>query len=161
MLSVAQKVVPLGLRIDRFGNRRPSGDDVFTIDNVSAGGQQLATTPVTDLFAPAQFFDRTDAEKLSSPSFQPYGAGVRIADSERLDSDHYAVRNVEFELTYIDSRARDRAGSRPLPTRTCVAFDTLAVAGSVAAVAALVRRRPARPLSHPARPWSAPRRTTS
>jgi hypothetical protein len=131
VLSVAQKVVPLGLRIDRFGNRRPSGDDVFTIDNVTAGGQQLATTPVTDLFAPAQFFDRTDAEKLSSPSFQPYGAGVRIADSERLDSDHYTVRNVDFELTYIDSQ-RETAPAAVRFRPDLLAFDTLALAGAVA-----------------------------
>ena len=86
---------------------------------------------MNELFAPAQFFDRTDAEKLAAPSFEPYDAGVRIADSEQLDSDHYAVRNVEFELNYIDSQ-RDSAPGAVRFRPDIVAFDALAVAGAVA-----------------------------
>ena len=50
VLSVSQKVVPLGLRIERFGNRRPSGDDQFTLDQRQRRRPGLATTAVTDLF---------------------------------------------------------------------------------------------------------------
>ena len=36
---------------------------------------------VKDQFAPAQFFEMSDAEKLSSKSFERYDSGVRITAS--------------------------------------------------------------------------------
>ena len=131
VLTVSQKVVPLGVRIDRFGHRRPSDAREFSITGVVAGDDPLGTTAVEEYFAPAQFFDRSDAEKLSSKSFERYPSGIRIAESEQLDSDHYAVRDVDFELSYIDSQRDIDLG--PFVFRPdLVAFDTWAVTGAVA-----------------------------
>lgn len=104
VLTVSQKIVPLNLRIDRFGNQEPGDADEFRIGNVQAGGLPLGTTPVKESFAPAQFFDISDSEKLSRKSFEKYDGGIRIAESEELESDHYTRREVEYELTYIDSQ---------------------------------------------------------
>ena len=131
VLTVSQKVVPLDVRIDRFGHRRPSDAHEFSITDVHAGSHPLGTTAVEEYFAPAQFFNRTDAEKLSSKSFERYGSGIRVAESEQLDSDHYAVRDVDFELSYIDSQ-RDVGLGPFVYLPDLAAFDTWAVAGSVA-----------------------------
>ena len=79
-LTVKQSVVPLNLDISRFGQAAPAGARRFTISSVSLGGQSQTTRAVKDFFAPAQFFEMSDDEKLSRPSFEPMAAGV----SDRL-----------------------------------------------------------------------------
>ncbi|MEJ2503210.1 MAG: hypothetical protein P8177_07805 [Gemmatimonadota bacterium] len=77
-LSVRQRVVPLGIRIDRFGNTVPAGDRRFTLEVTTDGRPPSAVEPVLDFFAPAQFLEMTDAAKLRRPSFEPMEAGIRI-----------------------------------------------------------------------------------
>ena len=81
-LTVKQSVVPLNLDISRFGQAAPAGARRFTISSVSLGGQNQTTRPVKDFFAPAQFFEMSDDEKLSRPSFEPMAAGVSIGSDE-------------------------------------------------------------------------------
>ena len=84
-LTVKQSVVPLDIDISRFGQAAPAGARRFTISSVSLGGQSETTEPVKDFFAPAQFFEMSDDEKLSRPSFEPMAAGVGIgSDGVRL-----------------------------------------------------------------------------
>jgi hypothetical protein len=104
ILTVSQKVVPLNLKIDKFGNQKPKDTNQFRINEVRSNGDVLATTDVEEFFAPAQFFDMEDAQRLSRKSFEKYPSGVRIAASEKLNSDHYTKKDVEYELTYIDTR---------------------------------------------------------
>jgi hypothetical protein len=116
VLTVSQKVVPLNLPIDTLGQRRPLDGNRFAIGEVRVGPRLVRTDPVTELFAPAQFFQRTDAEKLASKSFEPYEAGIRVAESETLAADHCVRREVEYELHYIDSQRsllRQPGGVRP------------------------------------------------
>lgn len=80
-LTVRQTVVPLGLNedIDRVGVARPTGDRRFAITGAAIGSLMLAkadVTDVTEMFAPAQYVDMTDDEKLAAPSFVPMGAGA-------------------------------------------------------------------------------------
>jgi hypothetical protein len=72
-LSVRQRVVPLGIEIDRFGNTTPAGDRRFDVVAVGAEGGAI-----DDLFAPGQFLDLSDDERLRRPSFERMNAGVRI-----------------------------------------------------------------------------------
>jgi hypothetical protein len=70
-------IVPLDLDISRFGQAAPAGARRFTISSISLGGQNQTVRPLRDFFAPAQFFDMSDDEKLSRPSFEPMPAGER------------------------------------------------------------------------------------
>jgi hypothetical protein len=142
VLTVSQTVVPLNLAIDTFAYRRPADGPRFAIDEVRVGGQPLAAEPVTELFAPAQFFQRTDAEKLASRSFEPYDAGVRVAGTADLTADHCVPREVRYELSYIDSLrgvTRQPGGVRP-PTTV---FEQWAAGGAIAqSPLSFARRRP-------------------
>lgn len=135
-LSISQQVVPFGVPIDRFGERTPSDHTVFAVSNLRVGGHAIAATeiqPARDQFAPAQFFDQTDAEKLSADSFVPYDAGVTLGVSGELASSHYARREVEYELGYRDSqRATARPRRRDLFVVDAVAFNAWARNGAVA-----------------------------
>lgn len=78
-LSVRQQIVPLDLEISRFGNSVPSGARRFSISGAQINGVPVAVQPLTDYFAPAQFFELSDQEKLSRPSFEQLQAGLQLA----------------------------------------------------------------------------------
>ena len=75
-LEISQKIVPLNIAIQRIGASRPDRGSVFRIAAAQINSANVATTASTEQFAPAQFFDMDDAEKLSRPSFARYDAGI-------------------------------------------------------------------------------------
>jgi hypothetical protein len=82
-LTIKQNVVPLGIRITKYGNAPIAGGArEFRVSQVQIGTRTVTTTDVRDNFAPGQYKEMTDDEKLSSPSFEMLEAGVRIAADE-------------------------------------------------------------------------------
>ncbi|HVG77321.1 MAG TPA: DUF6603 domain-containing protein [Patescibacteria group bacterium] len=82
-LSVRQSVVPLNLTrdIDRLGAASPSGARRFQVTEARLGPRLASTQPLRELFAPAQFFDMSDEDKLVAPSFESMDAGLTIGDT--------------------------------------------------------------------------------
>jgi hypothetical protein len=78
VVTVRQRIVPLNRPITRFGNTVPVGDKSFAPTVVRAGGLPVATEPVQDSFARAQFVTMSDDAKLSAPAFDQWEAGFRI-----------------------------------------------------------------------------------
>ena len=76
---------------------------------------QPAASPeaVQESFAPAQFFDLSDEQKLSSASFKSFDSGVRVGDAQRLHTGYAAAREVKYELKYIDSQRDQRLAQPP------------------------------------------------
>src|SRR5204862_4497243 len=79
-LAVKQSVVPLELQIAKFGDAKPADASIFTINGFSVNGNSVHFDRVKDFFAPAQFLNLSDDEKLIAPSFEPMVAGVRAGD---------------------------------------------------------------------------------
>ena len=134
MLKVSQKVVPLNIRIDRIGAQRPSDGREFGITAVQLPSSALPPVDVVqESFAPAQFFDMKDEEKLGSPSFKSFDSGVRIGDPERLHTAYAAARAVQYELKYIDSQ-RDQLPEGPpnIFDVDPLAFNTWTLQGAIA-----------------------------
>jgi hypothetical protein len=79
-IGVKQTVVPLNLTrdIDKFGSTTPSGPRRFSITSVTVGGLSQTPAPLTDFFAPAQFFEMTDDQKITSSSFDTMEAGITV-----------------------------------------------------------------------------------
>src|SRR5206468_5897112 len=78
-LTVRQRVVPLGLEIARYGGAQPRDRGPFEIAVQAADGSSGAPeATVEDQFARAQFFDLSEAERLSAPSFEAMAAGARL-----------------------------------------------------------------------------------
>src|SRR5262249_38953250 len=78
-LRITQHVIPLGQPITRFGGAPLGRTLQLSMEGLVAFGSiidQPATT--TEEFAPAQFFEFSDAEKLSLPSFSRFAAGVEV-----------------------------------------------------------------------------------
>jgi hypothetical protein len=105
ILTVKQKVVPLDITIDRFGQQRPSDAKRFSIKKAYSGTYEFKTTTAKEDFAPAQFEDMSDAQKLSRKSFEKMPAGVTLSDKENsVQSSHVVRRKVEYETIIMDTR---------------------------------------------------------
>jgi hypothetical protein len=102
-LNVRQRVVPLGVRIQRFGPTRPVGATRFEITGAEVGGADATerSDPNRDYFAPGDFFELTEAEKLARPSFESMSAGCRIA-SEGVSEPAGVETNFGYEDIVID-----------------------------------------------------------
>ena len=115
-LTVKQSVVPLNTPISRFGNTRPvGGTQEFRIQQVTVGGAALTPTAadlVRDQFAPAQFRDLTDDQKLSSPSFELLPAGISVG-SQAVDCGQPVSAAADFEDIVIPSPPEE---PRPITT---------------------------------------------
>ena len=95
-LKISQKVAPLNLRIDRVGSQRPSDAREFSIQEVQVENTPIPSpAPAQESFAPAQFFDLNDEEKLASPSFKNFDSGIRVGDPDKLQTDYAAAREVK------------------------------------------------------------------
>jgi len=105
-LQVKENVVPLNMDLSRFGQAIPAGERRFTITDVTVGDQQQVPRPVRDFFAPAQFLELTDDEKLSRPSFEPMDAGVALISDVIVFTtdtrDWLEVEAIEFETWILD-----------------------------------------------------------
>ncbi|MFJ6572110.1 DUF6603 domain-containing protein [Streptomyces sp. NPDC091292] len=83
-LSFTQRFAPLGITLDRFGNapvkgpRRLDLEPELTIDDADARTAPVTVrlAPTREYFAPAQFLDLSDDEKIAAPSFESLVAGA-------------------------------------------------------------------------------------
>ena len=106
-LEVHEPIVPLGLEITHFGAAVPSGARRFAITEVRIGGATVApefVESVEDDFAPAQFFDLSEEEKLAGPSFERHEAGVRVGGGPVVVSSRPAItKDIAYETWFIDT----------------------------------------------------------
>jgi hypothetical protein len=111
--GVKQTVVPLNLSrdIDKFGSSPPSGARRFSITSVTVGGVAQAPTPLTDFFAPGQFFEMTDDESITSPSFDTMDAGLMVGVDAFVFNNSERVNTVlEYKTILVDKQT---PGPRP------------------------------------------------
>ena len=99
-LTVRENVVPLDVPVTKFGNTTPADGSQFAIASVTLGTSQAATSPVPGEFAPGQFQQLSDADKVSAPAFEEFHCGVTIGDpSVHAGSD--APRTVTTQWRYV------------------------------------------------------------
>ncbi len=77
-IRVLQRVVPLGLELERYGNGPISGNNVFQIAGVNVAGVAIPVTRLQEQFARSQYFNMSDDERLASPAFEHMDAGVQV-----------------------------------------------------------------------------------
>ena len=101
LLEVHEQVVPLGLAITHFGEAVPSGATEFSITDFRVGNQSTTHTAVQDDFAPAQFFDLSDSDKLSRPSFERHDAGAIMSGNLVTTGTSFA-KTIDYESFFIN-----------------------------------------------------------
>ncbi len=101
VLSFSEKLVPLDFTINKFGDKIPDGADRFSFSDVKSDSQGLSTTTLQELFAPANFIELSDSDKLSRKSFENMNSGFEIASSSTLNTAAPVEKSVEYEVLYL------------------------------------------------------------
>ena len=102
VIQVSQKVVPLYLSINKFGENVPKpGQTYFEIEALKIGNDIFPTSELKEQFAPAQFNKMTDSEKLSKKSFEKLRSGVKLKGSDKLEASYVAAMDAAYELSYV------------------------------------------------------------
>jgi hypothetical protein len=102
-LFIRQRALPLDVRIDRVGQRRPTDGKRFTVDPDGTSGL-VRVSVLGDKFAMAQFQDLDDAAKLARPGFEAQDAGLELtAGKGRFASARAVRRGARYELIVDDT----------------------------------------------------------
>ena len=105
-LQISQRAIPLDLKLDKVGSQQPSDANEFSVSLTSA-----SLTKVRDLeesFAPAQFQDFSDAQKLSEPAYVPQHGGIELAGASGCASNTAITRVLRYDLTLVDAESEPR-----------------------------------------------------
>ena len=104
-LEISQNVVPLNVTLDRVGEQIPS--DATSVSLEVTGGPFVKLRDAVRSFAPAEFRNLSDADRLSAPAFQDQPSGV-VAGAGGSDwrTGHAVKRSLRYEVTTIDTLYR-------------------------------------------------------
>lgn len=134
-LGVRQRVVPLDVRIERFGGAPlPNGPRTFAA-TFGIGTTAVTGSAVRDAWAPGDLYRLSDDEKLSRPAFEQLTSGsARLGTPPPAHGTPVAAGTALYETSVID--AADPV-PRPAATHMVPAgLEGVLRAGSAAAVAA-------------------------
>lgn len=113
-IAVSQRVVPLGMAIEHFGNADVVGDTTFSMTEARVDGSATSYESAEEWFAAAQFFKLDAAEKLSAPSFEAMPSGLHIGDGT-IEGGREVWFTTDHEVVYRDPNVRGApSGSGPL-----------------------------------------------
>ena len=102
MLRVTQRALPLELKLDKVGNQKPN--DVNRLSVAVANGTLSKKGDTFEQFAPAQFENLSDGDRLSRPAFEPERAGLDLSVAgEDLRSSGMVKRVVRYEEVILDT----------------------------------------------------------
>jgi hypothetical protein len=151
VLTFSQRSMPLeNYLIEKFGNRRPLADNKFKLDNANCGGMPLGADfqGTREQFAPGNFTNLSDSDKLSRHSFELLPSGFRLTAAQDLQGSKPEVREVDYELTYLRKDVVDRRGKVKLGTG---AYKSL-VTGSAVRQSSLAHQQTRPSLNAPPQP---------
>lgn len=107
--TLRQRVVPLNRPLEKFGEYRPKDHTHFDVTSVQlndvdldgdGSADQVPFTVVTDDFAPAHFTELSNAERLSTDSYERMDAGVSIAP-DLVRAGDAGSQVLEYETAFI------------------------------------------------------------
>ncbi|PSJ37670.1 DUF6603 domain-containing protein [Allosphingosinicella deserti] len=138
-LSVSQRVAPLGEHISRFGNTVPADGGRYTIavagpDNAPLD-ERITVADLEDSFAPAQFREMSDSEKLSAPAFKSMQSGLILA-CEEVAAPYDPALDLDMDFETVVYRTRTGPPDAHLPATAFSARLLHAAAGASAAAKA-------------------------
>ncbi len=110
LLRVSQLAVPFDLKLDKVGNRAPSDVNRVTVSPPATG--LTRSDDAYELFAPAQYRNFSDAEKLSQPAFGREKSGLILtAGDQDSKTSGMVKRVVRYEEIIIDNEFKRHQSS--------------------------------------------------
>jgi hypothetical protein len=115
-LVFRQRIAPLAVTLEQMGAVEPQERGPFAVRVVKFGARApdpAAIVGVDELFAPAAYFDMTDAERLSAPSFEPMTAGVAVGAGWQAPAKKQRSTVVDGEFESIGGLWPDKINTAP------------------------------------------------
>ncbi len=113
ILTFSERLVPLEIEIKKFGNKLPRDASKFEI---KVNDANLKSDETREQFAPANFFEMKDAEKLSRPSFELMKSGFKITGSAQLKAPPHIVKKpVDYEFSYLGKTRKPKPDKYKYP----------------------------------------------
>jgi hypothetical protein len=106
-LQFSQKILPLGLKIDKIGNQKRADDNAkFDVVLRDKNGRNITGTDTEEQFAPTQFFETETNKQLGKANFEKLKAGSKLLVDGygNLEFDYLSEREVEYEKSIIDKK---------------------------------------------------------
>jgi len=120
-LHVTQKIAPLSEDLDQAGGRSIIGPKRIEITGLQLNDATVlpVAEAVTEPFAPAQFFEMSEAERLSADAFSPMTAGATFTASTGQATGPSLIADISPETLLIDlpEPARQQSGETKPPLR--------------------------------------------
>jgi len=104
VLTFSQRSLPLeDFLIQKFGTKKPSGSNKFKLTNANSDGAPIPAdfVDVREQFAPANFSELSDSDKLSRRSFEKLPSGFQLTATSDLVVGSPVQRPVDYELSYL------------------------------------------------------------
>ena len=117
-LEVRQAVLPLGIQLDHFGHFRVGDFKTFALrlaTGEATGERPLAARNTGDFFAPAEFFELSQDERMTRRSYENFNAGLEAEGLDNLLSGGFREMPVSHERKLIDDEAPPERKTVPLP----------------------------------------------
>ena len=117
-LEVRQAVLPLGIRLDHFGHFKVGDFKKFALrlaTGEAIGERPLAARNTGDFFAPAEFFELSQDERMTRRSYENFNAGLEAEGLDNLLSGGFREMPVSHERKLIDDEAPPERKTVPLP----------------------------------------------
>lgn len=131
VLTFSQRSLPLeDFLIAKFGTRKPLAENKFKITNVNSRNTEIPADyqGVREQFAPTNFLELSDSEKLSRKSFDNLPSGFKLTATSDLLTTLPVVRDVDYELSYL---RRERIVPKGLIKLFVLAYNRLVKGSSV------------------------------
>lgn len=131
VLTFSQRSLPLeDYLIQKFGNKKPQAQNKFKLSNANSGGPDIPADyqGVREQFAPGNFTELSDSEKLSRRSFEKLPSGFKLTATNDLLVATPVTRSVVYELSYL---RRKTLVFKDLVTLVVRAYDRLVKGSSV------------------------------
>jgi hypothetical protein len=127
-----QSSVPLKVTLQQFFGAKPSTATFFDLTGIAAGNE-LAPEVVPSEFAPAQYFNLSNDDRLSAPAFEPLASGIRANGASLVKFGQQALRNLVYRDNIIDPLAQDAPVTGRFAERSIASESIIAGLGGCAA----------------------------
>jgi hypothetical protein len=152
-LEVHERTVPLGMDIARVGGAPLAGANHFAITGYRIGATLVPRDNVQDDFAPAEFLDMSDDDKLAQPSFERHDAGVRLKGGpDMVKCGPPVAKDITYETFFIDEAGGEPRTDAGTPPQKWLLTDLLTVLGTGSAARATMMRAGNRRYTAPGNP---------
>jgi hypothetical protein len=104
VVTFSEKALPLeNYLIEKFGTRKPLAENQFKLSDANSNGLHIDAdfTGVREQFAPAQFSQMSDSDKLSRASFAQLPSGFALTGTSNVQATMPVTRNVDYVLSYL------------------------------------------------------------